>query len=117
MLASNPLFLSQVQRSRNEFNRMLIAAKVDGFVYPSKHFFERVVERNLEPVDILFMAAPMITDFRQTTYNVRSYRVQWKTYSLIACISVGVETGKRRLVLKTVFERNDDSEYDVSIRL
>lgn len=117
MLSCNPLFTSQVQRSRARFSELLKKAKVEDIVYPSKHFFERVVERNLDADTILFMIAPMITDFRQTTYNVRTYRSQWRTYSVIACISVGVQTQKRRLILKTVFEKNDDTIYDVSIRL
>ena len=63
------------------------------------------------------MAIPVIQDFRATTYNKRSYCVQWKTIKLAACIDVGVESEKRKSILKTVYERDNDEIYDVVVRL
>lgn len=116
MLSSNPTFMGVVRTRKAEFLRLMQLANVQD-VYTSKHFFERLVERNLDAVDAMIMATPMIKDFRTSTYNLRSYLVQWKNLGLVGGITVGEVTGKRRLILKTIFEKFDETEYDVNFRL
>lgn len=48
MLSSNPTFMSTMHHERNRFIELIHRCKLDHAVYPSKHFFERVVERNLD---------------------------------------------------------------------
>jgi hypothetical protein len=77
-----------------------------------------VVERNLEAVDVLRMLIPVIKDFRETTYNVRSYCVRWKQYSLFAMITVGAVTGKRQITLKTIYDREvEGMDFDVEVQV
>jgi hypothetical protein len=118
VISSNPTFMSRVNHERNLFIELLYAANINSMVYPSKHFFERLVERNLEAVDALRMLAPVIKDFRETTYNLRSYAVRWKNFSLFALIDTGPVTGVRRIVLKTIYDRDVlDTDYDVVVRI
>ena len=118
MLASNPLFMSRVNHERNRFIELMGQAKINHMIYPSKHFFERVVERNLEAVDVLRMLVPVIQEFRSTTYNVRSYAIRWKQFTLFALISIGPVTETRRIVLKTIYDRDiDETGYDVVQRI
>lgn len=114
----NPTFLSVVKHERNKFIEMMHRAGLGHVAYPSKHFFERLVERNLEAVDALRMLAPVIAEFRGTTYNLRSYAVRWKNFSLFALITVGPVSGKRQIVLKTIYDRDVlETDYDVVVRI
>jgi hypothetical protein len=118
MLPSNPAFMSRVRHERNKFVELMHQAKLEHMIYPSQHFFERVIERNLEAVDVLRMLVPVIQEFRGTTYNVRSYAIRWKQFSLFALINVGPVTATRRIVLKTIYDRDiDESGYDVVQRI
>lgn len=118
MLASNKLFMSRVNHERNRFIELMGQAKVNHFIYPSKHFFERVVERNLDAVDVLRMLVPVIKEFRETTYNMRSYAIRWKQYTLFALIDVGAVSEVRRITLKTIYDRDiDETGYDVVQRI
>ena len=118
MDSKNPLFMSAVCRERNRFIELMARAKLLHMIYPSKHFFERVVERNLEAVDVLRMLVPVIKEFRETTYNVRSYCVQWKQFKLFAMITVGPVSGRRQVTVKTIYDRDvDDTQFDVVVRI
>lgn len=118
MLPSNRLFLSKVKHERHKFIELMERCKVLHMIYPSQHFFERVVERNLEAVDVMRMLVPVIHEFRATTYNVRSYAIRWKQFSLFAIIEVGPVTNTRRIVLKTIYDRDiDEGGYDVVQRI
>ena len=114
----NKAFVGAVQVSRKAFIELIWKAKVGDIIYPSTHFFERVVERNLEAVDILRMLVPVIRDFRATTFNDRTYCVRWREFSLFAKIDFGCVTQKRKLVLKTIYDRDvDESSFDVVVRM
>lgn len=117
MLSSNPAFMGNVNVLRNRFVELIHRAKVGHFVYPSKHFFERVVERNLDEVDILRMITPVIKEFRETTYNERTYLVSWRQYGLAASIQLGLVSEKRQIILRTIYDKYDEMAYDVCIRL
>jgi hypothetical protein len=110
--------MSRVNHQRNLFLEIATRCGVAAHVYPSKHFFERLVERNLEAVDAMRMLAPVIREFRGTTYNKRSYAIRWKQFSMFAMIDVGVVSMTRRIVLKTIYDRDiDESGYDVVQRI
>ena len=113
----NPLFLSKVKHERNKFIELMEQAKCMHIIYPSKHFFERVVERNLEAVDVLRMLVPVIKEFRETTYNVRSYAITWKQYSMFALINTGPVSGKRQITLKTIYDNVDPVDFDVVVQI
>lgn len=115
----NPSYSGVVDNVRAEFDALLKRAKCDDFVYISRHFVERIVERGLQTkVDIIFiMLAQVIKQYRSTTYESRTYCVKHKTYSLSACIETGVVTGKRKLVAKTFFDSFSDLYYDEFITL
>jgi hypothetical protein len=118
MLSSNPTFMSTMHHERNRFIELIHRCKLDHAVYPSKHFFERVVERNLDAGIVLEMIVPIIKEFRETTYNVRSYTIQWRQHCLFAMIEIGPVSGNRRIILKTLYDREiDDSRYDVVLRI
>jgi hypothetical protein len=110
--------MSRVNHERNRFLELMEQAKILHMIYPSKHFFERVIERNLEAVDVLRMLVPVITEFRGSTYNVRTYAIRWKQFSLFAMIEVGPVTQTRRIVLKTIYDRDIyETGYDVVQRI
>ena len=110
--------MSAVKKQRHAFIELMDKINMLHQIYPSKHFFERVVERNLETVDVGIMLVPIIRDFRETTFNVRSYCVKWKQYRLFARVAVGPVTNKRQLVLKTIYDTDvDESSFDVVVQL
>lgn len=118
MDARNPGFMSAVNRERNRFIELMGKANLLHTIYPSKHFFERVVERNLEAVDVLRMLIPVIKEFRETTYNARSYCVQWKQFKLFAMITFGPVSQRRQITLKTIYDRDVvDTDFDVVVRI
>jgi hypothetical protein len=114
----NRAFLSVVKHERNKFIELMEQCKLLHQIYPSKHFFERVVERNLEAVDVMRMLIPVIKEFRGTTYNVRSYCVQWKQWRLFANITVAPVSGRRQITLKTMYDRDvDAADFDVVVTI
>lgn len=114
----NRAFMGAVNHHRNMFIELMGKANLLHTIYPSKHFFERVVERNLEAVDVLRMLIPVIQEFRGTTYNERSYCVQWKQFKLFAMITVGPVSGRRQITLKTIYDRDiDEQNFDVVVRI
>ena len=114
----NRAFMSVVKHERHKFIELMEKCNVLHMIYPSKHFFERVVERNLEAVDVMRMLVPAIREFRSTTYNVRSYALRWKQYSLFAEITVGPVTGKRQITLKTIYDGEVKPEdFDVVVTI
>lgn len=118
MNSLNKAFPAAVTRQRNWFIELLHSANVGNIVYPSKHFFERVVERNLEALDVLRMITPVIHEFRGSSYNIRSYCIQWKQFRIHAAIDVGPVTGVRRIILKTVYDFDPTHEqFDVTIKI
>ena len=118
MDSRNPAFIPCVQHQRRQFVELMHRGDMAHRIYPSKHFFERLVERNLEAVDVLRMLVPIIKDFRETTFNKRSYASKWKHYKLFADITVGPVTGKRQIILKTIYDRDiDESNFDVVVQI
>lgn len=113
---SDKNFMAVVNHRRNEFIEIAHRMGIGHTVYPSKHFFERVVERGLEALDVAFMLVPVIKEFKGTTYNLRTFCVLWKQYKLVAMITTGVVSGQRRIVLKTVFEKDvNEADFDVVV--
>lgn len=118
MLSSNPLFLTKVKHERNKFIELMGRCDLLHQIYPSKHFFERVVERNLEAVDVMRMLIPVIKEFRETTFNVRSYCVTWKQFSLFAAITIGPVSERRQIALKTIYDGEpDERSFDVAVKI
>ncbi len=117
MHPSNPAFIGAARNQRSQFIALLKQANVTDMVYPSMHFFERLVERNLEAVDALRMLVPVIRAFRETTYNSKTFLVQWKQFGLVAQFTVGAVTGKRQITVKTIFDKFNELEYDEVIRI
>ena len=114
----NPAFMSKVKHQRNLFVELMQRMDMLHQIYPSKHFFERVVERNLEAIDIGYMLVPVIRDFRGSTYNARSYCVKWKQFRLFAQITLGPVSGKRQLTLKTIYDKDvEEKDFDVVISI
>lgn len=116
----NPLnraFIGAVDTARAKFTDYLRRAKIEKIVYPSKHFFERVVERHID-VDLVFMALPpVIKEFRESTFNDRKFLIQWRDFAFVAQIQLGAVSKKRYILLKTVFDKFNEEDYDVVIRM
>ena len=53
MSPQNKAFVGAVKTWRGDFISLLKRANIDNTVYASKHFCERVVERNLETVQVV----------------------------------------------------------------
>jgi hypothetical protein len=113
----NPAFMSTVNAVRVCLNELLIRAKVQKLVYPSKHFAERLVERNLSAEEAFVMLVPVIREFRGSTYNERVIGVHYRQNTLVAQFKTGCVSGERKIVLKTIFDKNDDRIYDAEIKL
>ncbi len=114
----NRAFMANVKHQRHLFIELMEKMGMLHQIYPSKHFFERVVERNLESVDVGFMLVPVIKDFRGSTYNARTYCVKWKQFRLFAQITLGPVTGKRQLCLKTIYDRDvEERDFDVVVSI
>lgn len=118
MDSKNILFIPTVRSARAKFGRLESVGERDN-IYPSKHFFERVVERNLDRnlSMIHLMATRAFEDMQASTYNHRTYKVVWGSMVLHAMIGVGKLTNKRQLVLKTIYDRDTHFEYDVLIKI
>lgn len=111
-------FVSRVRRERNVFNELLHRANIDDIIYPSRHFFERVVERDLNSVDLLYMLVPVLKDYRENTFNDRRFCIRWKEHRLFANIRLGEISGKRMIVLKTIYDKDvDERDFDVMVTI
>jgi hypothetical protein len=117
MLPTNPAFAALTRLKRAQFISLLKRANVTDVVYPSLHFFERLVERNLDEVDALRMLTPVIHAFRQTTYNKKTFLIRWKQFGLVAMFSLGLVSGRRQVIVKTIYDSFDDNDYDEVIRI
>lgn len=82
-------------------------------IYPSKHFFERVVERNFEDKTRELLVAALIAYkfFKSTTFEQRQIAVTICGKYVAFDITVGKESGKRMLVMKTIYEIDDVRRY------
>lgn len=117
MSPQNKAFAGAVDLWRATMVEYLARAGVNGIVYMSKHLAERAVERNIDPIEALQLAAPVIKEFRQSTFNSREFLVSRGIISLAASIDVGPVTGKRRVVLKTIYDKVCNGDFDVVIKL
>lgn len=117
MSPQNKAFGGAVRAWRHTILDMLRKAGVNDFVYVSKHLVERAVERNIEAVDVLRLAVPVIREFRTTTYNERTYLISSGILSLAAAIKLGDTTETRRVVLKTIYDKICPGDFDVTINL
>ena len=113
----NRAFVGSASARRAYLLDILKKAKADDFVYPSMHLAERMAERNIDPIDVARMSVPIIKFFRETTYNDRSICVLWKDMKLAAHIRIGATTGKRMVLLKTVYGHRDRHEYDETFKV
>lgn len=117
MSPQNKAFIGAVNFWRSQFIELLVRAKVHDIVYPSMHFCERVVERNLDKVDVLYLIVPIIKEFRQSTFNERTFIVQWRNIGVACCITTGKHSERRHIVIKTIYDKFDPAEFDVVIKL
>lgn len=117
MSPQNKAFVGAVDSWRASFISLLKRAGVDSTVYASKHFCERVVERNLEIVDVLHLITPVIREHRETTYNIRRYIIQWRDIGLVAEINIGPISKKRQVILKTIYDKIYPGDFDVHIKM
>lgn len=113
----NPAFMPAVKMARIRLNELLIKAKVSKFVYPSKHFVERAIERNLAVDDVFYMLAPVIREFRNSTYNERVIGVHYRQNTLVTQFKTGCVSNERKIILKTVYDKNNSQIYDAEIKL
>lgn len=113
MTPLNRAFTGAVATNRAWLNDLLKRAKVNDFVYPSKHLAERMVERHIEPVDVLRMLVPVIQEFRASTFNQRTFLSVHRGNALVSAIQLGVVSGKRLILIKTVYDRYNEEDYDV----
>jgi len=118
MDSKNILFIPTVTSVRDKYGKLETQEERSN-IYPSKHFFERVVERNLDSnlSMIHHMASRAFDDMQSCTYNSRTYKVVWKNLVLHAQISIGKLSRKRELILKTIYDRDHEFEYDVIIKI
>ena len=113
----NPAFVGAVNFTRSQLNELLTRAKCYDDVYISRHFAERVVERNLDVGTVFAMIAKIVIDYRTHTYNKYSYRVKWKNFSLFAVVDLRKISNSRTIVLKTIYDRDVHDDFDVTISL
>jgi hypothetical protein len=114
----NPAFSGAVKNRLHETMRLFRQMKVNDIVYVSDHLTERMVERNVDPVDIARMSVPVIKAFRETTYNDRTFVVFWRNLKLVASIKRGVVTDQRKIILKTIIDPEVPfHQYDTEIRI
>lgn len=119
MLPSNRAFNGMVDNVTNNFVEYLIKLKIANAVYPSRHFFERIVERNLEKQlpFLVKMVYSVYVQLKRTTFNNRTYKVRWKELIVIAGIRVGEVSDRRRVVVITVWDKDSNEGYDEEIVL
>jgi hypothetical protein len=108
-------FSGQVRARRDALNQLLSAVKCHSEVYPSRHFAERMVERNVEAIEVLFMLRPALKELRGSTYNDRTFLIKYKRLALVA--KIAIIDGARYLLLKTIIDKYDEKDFDVCIQL
>jgi hypothetical protein len=117
MLPTNPAFAGVARSARRNLIDLLHLAKVGDIVYVSRHIAERMVERNLEHVDVLRMLVPVIRAFRRAPELNRSFIIGWREHSLCADIAEHRMLGKRCIIVKTIYDKYNELDYDVAIRI
>jgi hypothetical protein len=117
MLPSNPAFAGVARSRRRNLIDLLHLAKVGDFVYVSRHIAERMVERNLDHVDVLRMLTPVIHAYRRAPHLDRSFIIGWKEHSLCADIAEHRLLEKRFIIVKTIYDKYNELDYDVAIRI
>ena len=118
MTPMNPAFGGAVKAKLHFTMKLLREMKVNDFVYLSKHLAERMVERNVDPVDVARMATPVIKAFRETTNNDKTFVVFWRNLKLVASIKRAPVTDSRKIVLKTIVDPEVPvHQFDAEIRL
>lgn len=107
--------IPRVETCRAKFNVYLkkLPKNVGDTVYPSSHFFERVVERGFEnKIDAVFIAAVKGYKFMQSSsYNSRKLKCLIDNMQICMDIKVGKVSGKKQLVLSTIYSVEDEDVY------
>jgi hypothetical protein len=117
MTPLNKSFVGASNTKRVNLNTILIRSKIDKIVYPSFHLVERMVERNVDPLDIARMTVPLVKYFRETTFNDKSCLVMWRDLKLVAVIKIGSVSGKRSIVLKTIIDDVSRKTFDETFKV
>ena len=117
MTPLNKSFIGAANTKRASLNAILIRSKIDKIVYPSFHLVERMVERNIDVVDVARMTVPIVKYFRETTFNDRSCLVLWRDLKLAADIRIGTVTGKRSIILKTIVDDVSQKTFDETFKI
>lgn len=118
MTPMNPAFGGAVDAKLHYTMKLFREMRVNDIVYVSKHLIERMVERNVDPVDVARLAVPVIKEFRETTFNDKTYVVFWRQLKLVASIKRSPITDARKIVLKTIIDPEVPvHQFDAEIRL
>lgn len=114
------MFLNERARKfRREFTGILTSRGVNfELYYPSKHFFERIVERNLDNYDtqfnLLMGLCKAIHYMQQTTFNATNMKYVHNKF--VAVFAIREFRGNRVVVMKTVYPMdNPKIYYDVDL--
>lgn len=118
MTPMNPLFPAFVDKKRRELLAIFRKMEVSGFIYISKHFAERMVERNVDPLDVARMTVPVIKDYRAGAPINRRYTVHQKELRMGAQINLTPVQKRRQISLLTIIDPEVKAEkFDVKIQL
>ena len=121
-MAPNDLsYHSKVSSVMSQFSDWKRQTQMTRELYVSKHFVQRMVERNMqnEAPFVFKMLTKVVWQLRNTTFNQRTYKIVWKNLVVIAKISKQeISNSDRYVVAKTLFYGDEfDPEYDEVIKL
>lgn len=113
------LLIENTEKCRAEFNSYMKAylkdmdKSVHNEIYPSSHFFERVVERHFEKhiLDIFFAAMKGYKFMKETSYRSRKLKCIVGNMQVCMDIKTGAVSNKRQLVLTIVYDVEDENVY------
>ena len=102
---------------RRKFEEYALSTKIGrellNNVYPSMHFFERSVERGFETKlnDLFVSCCVAYKFFKETTFEQRNIAVTICGKYVSFEITIRKQTGRRVLVMKTIYEIDDVRKY------
>lgn len=119
-IARNNVYFRHVDLLRRFFNESMskISLKDKKDLYFSEHLAQRMVERKLEKdKDFVVGIAKYFMEnvYYGVTYNERKYLISFKGLKVI--IAICTNFGRRRAVIKTVYENDQDYDCDEQINL
>jgi len=99
------------RRQRYDLHELLRRARCLNDVYVSNHFAERCLERNVDPVDVLWCIKPMLDVLRNSTYNDRKMLSCHRGVKVVGKIYTDSRFNRRRICLKTVIDSVGNNDY------